>query len=65
MVTQAAWKEMVATNPIRAQHEYQWYFESRFPDAQLETIDVTPTKRTVAFASGPMKNARLTTLAYP
>ncbi len=65
MVKQPAWKEMVRTNPIRAEHEYRWYLESRFPGAKLRTLDVTPTKRTVAFASGPMDGARLTPLAYP
>ncbi|MGH7282126.1 MAG: hypothetical protein ACRELY_11420, partial [Polyangiaceae bacterium] len=65
MVARPEWKEMVATNPIRAEHEYRWYLESRFPGAKLETLDVTLTKRTVAFMSGPMSSARLTPLAYP
>ena len=65
MVARPEWKEMVATNPIRAEHEYRWYLESRFPGSQLETLDVTLTKRTVAFASGPMSDARLTPLDYP
>lgn len=65
MVARAEWKEMVATNPIRAEHEYRWYLESRFPGSKLETLDVTPTKRTVAFMSGPMSEAHLTPLAYP
>ena len=65
LVAQPAWKEMVATNPIRAEHEYRWYLESRFPGGKLETLDVTPTKRTVAFVSGPMSEARLTPLVYP
>lgn len=65
LVKQPAWKEMVRTNPIRAEHEYRWYLESRFPGAKLRTLDVTPTKRTVAFVSGPMHEARLTPLAYP
>ncbi len=65
MVAEPAWKEMVATNPIRAEHEYRWYLESRFPGARLETLDVTPTKRTVAFASGPMRAAQLTPLTFP
>lgn len=65
MVSEPAWKKMVATNPIRAEHEYRWYLESRFPGSKLETLDVTPTKRTVAFMSGPMSDARLAPLAYP
>ena len=65
MVARPEWKQMVATNPIRAEHEYRWYLESRFPGSKLETLDVTPTKRTVAFMSGPICDARLTPLAYP
>jgi ubiquinone/menaquinone biosynthesis C-methylase UbiE len=65
MVSKKEWKQMVATNPIRAEHEYRWYLESRFPGSQLMTLDVTRTKRTVAFAGGPMENARLTPLAFP
>jgi ubiquinone/menaquinone biosynthesis C-methylase UbiE len=65
MVSKKEWKQMVATNPIRAEHEYRWYLESRFPGARLETLDVTRTKRTVAFASTPMNEARLTPLAFP
>ncbi|MEO8876793.1 MAG: methyltransferase domain-containing protein, partial [Polyangiaceae bacterium] len=48
MVARPEWKQMVATNPIRAEHEYRWYLESRFPGSQLVTLDVTRTKRTVA-----------------
>lgn len=65
MVKKPEWRAMVATNPIRAEHEYRWYLESRFPGSHLETLDVTPTKRTVAFASGPMREARLTPLVFP
>jgi ubiquinone/menaquinone biosynthesis C-methylase UbiE len=65
MVSKKEWKQMVATNPIRAEHEYRWYLESRFPGAKLVTLDVTRTKRTVAFASTPMREARLTPLAFP
>ncbi|MEO7109262.1 MAG: methyltransferase domain-containing protein [Polyangiaceae bacterium] len=65
MVSKKEWKQMVATNPIRAEHEYRWYLESRFPGARLATLDVTRTKRTVAFASTPMSDARLTPLAFP
>jgi ubiquinone/menaquinone biosynthesis C-methylase UbiE len=65
MVSKKEWKQMVATNPIRAEHEYRWYLESRFPGAGLVTLDVTRTKRTVAFASTPMNEARLTPLAFP
>ena len=31
-----AWKTMLEYNPIRAEHEYRWYLESRFPGAAAE-----------------------------
>ncbi len=34
------WKMMLRYNPIRAQHEYQWYLESRFPGHKLEILNV-------------------------
>ena len=33
------WREMLRHNPIRAEHEYRWYFESRFPGARSQDID--------------------------
>ncbi len=45
---------MLRHNPIRAEHEYQWYFSSRFPGTRLETLTTTMSARVVAFDSGPL-----------
>ena len=31
LVEDPRWKKMLAYNPIRAEHEYAWYFQGRFP----------------------------------
>ena len=31
---------MLRYNPIRAQHEFVWYLESRFPGRHVETLNV-------------------------
>lgn len=60
------WKQMLATNPIRAEHEYRWFFESRFPGRRLEVLSVSRTKRIVALDSGPIQRALpLAPLSYP
>jgi SAM-dependent methyltransferase len=60
------WRQMLAHNPIRAEHEYRWFFESRFPERRLEVLSVSRTKRIVAFDSGPIERALpLSPLSYP
>ncbi|MCU1498353.1 MAG: methyltransferase [Acidimicrobiales bacterium] len=59
------WKAMVRHNPIRAEHEYRWYLESRFPGRALEVLTVTTTQRVVAFDSGPLDAGRTARLSYP
>lgn len=60
-----AWATMLEHNPIRAEHEYRWFFESRFPQQRLETLTVTRTQRLVAFDTGPIGHAPFPTLEYP
>lgn len=61
-----AWKTMVSHNPIRAEHEYRWFLESRFPGPRLETLTVGRTQRLVAFDSGPKSRSwRLTPMSFP
>ena len=38
LVEHPDWQEMLRHNPIRAEHEYRWCLESRFPGARLETL---------------------------
>jgi ubiquinone/menaquinone biosynthesis C-methylase UbiE/predicted metal-dependent enzyme (double-stranded beta helix superfamily) len=59
------WREMLRHNPIRAEHEYRWYFESRFPGAGLKTLTTSMAARVVAFDSGPLPKGRTAPLCYP
>lgn len=61
-----AWARMLDYNPIRAEHEYRWYLESRFPGRRLEVLTASRTARVVAFDSGPKDGTwRLTDMVYP
>ena len=59
------WKTMLKYNPIRAQHEYQWYLESRFPGRKLEILNVGRRQRLVAFDTGPLAPGAVAPLSYP
>jgi ubiquinone/menaquinone biosynthesis C-methylase UbiE len=59
------WQEMLRHNPIRAEHEYRWYLESRFPEARLETLTMAPRNRVVAFDSGPLVPSQHVAMSYP
>ena len=59
------WLEMLRHNPIRAEHEYRWYFNSRFPGAGLNTLTTSMSARVVAFDSGPLPKGRTAPLSYP
>lgn len=59
------WKTMLKYNPIRAQHEYQWYLESRFPGHKLQILNVGRRQRLVAFDTGPLAPGAVAALSYP
>lgn len=59
------WAVMLRENPIRAEHEYRFYLESRFPGRELETLTVTRTQRLVAFDSGPVYAKAAPPMSYP
>ena len=65
LVSHPAWKTMLRYNPIRAEHEYRWYLESRFPGAKLVTLNVGRTQRLVAFDTGPCDRGPIAPLTYP
>lgn len=65
LVNDPGWQQMLRYNPIRAQHEYVWYLESRFPGRRVETIDVGFHARTLAFDSGPLTPGTVAPLSYP
>lgn len=59
------WSSMLQFNPIRATHEYVWYFESRFPGRQVEVLNVGWNNRVLAFDSGPLLPGRVAPQTYP
>ncbi len=59
------WQTMLRYNPIRAEHEYRWFLESRFPAGTFEVLTVTTTQRVVAFDSGPLEKGVSEPLSYP
>lgn len=65
LTTHPDWQNMLKHNPIRAEHEYRWYFGSRFPTAELQTLTATGSARVLAFDSGPLPKGQTTPLSYP
>ncbi|WP_396917874.1 class I SAM-dependent methyltransferase [Mycolicibacterium sp.] len=65
LTTHPDWQEMRRYNPIRAEHEYRWYFASRFPGTRLDLLTATPSQRVVAFDSGPLAKGTTAPLTYP
>ncbi len=65
LTTHPDWLNMLRHNPIRAEHEYRWYFGSRFPTSELETLTATTSARVLAFDSGPLTKGQTAPLTYP
>ena len=65
LVTDPAWQELLRYNPIRAEHEYRWYLESRFPGRRVETLDIARQSRILAFDSGPVTQRWFPPQSYP
>jgi ubiquinone/menaquinone biosynthesis C-methylase UbiE len=65
LTTDPHWLQMLRHNPIRAEHEYQWYFASRFPGSRLRLLNTTLRQRVLAFDSGPLPKGQTTPLSYP
>lgn len=65
LTTHPDWLNMLRHNPIRAEHEYRWYFASRFPGTQMETLTTTTSRRVLAFDSGPLDKGQTAPLTYP
>jgi ubiquinone/menaquinone biosynthesis C-methylase UbiE len=60
-----AWRAMLEHNPIRAEHEYRWYLESRFPGRRVETLNIGRRARLVAFDSGALEPGVPAPMSYP
>jgi hypothetical protein len=65
MVTDRRWQTMLKYNPMRAEHEYTWYLESRFPGRRTEILNVGWSSRILAFRSGPLAVKSVARLQYP
>jgi ubiquinone/menaquinone biosynthesis C-methylase UbiE/predicted metal-dependent enzyme (double-stranded beta helix superfamily) len=65
LTTHPDWRDMLRHNPIRAEHEYRWYFASRFPGTRLDMLTTTLRQRVVAFDSGPLAKGHTAPLTYP
>lgn len=65
LIQDPRWQTMLKYNPIRAQHEYVWYLESRFPGRKVETLDVAYHARTLAFDSGSLMPGMIAPQTYP
>jgi len=65
LVRDRRWAAMLRHNPIRAEHEYRWYFESRFPGRRLQTLTVAYASRVVAFDTGPLPRGFTLPQSYP
>ena len=65
MVADERWQTMLRYNPIRAEHEYRWYLESRFPGRAVEVLSIAMSSRILAFDSGEFQDAVLSKMQYP
>lgn len=65
LVNDPGWKTMLRYNPIRAEHEYRWYLESRYPGHRIEVLNVGYTEKLLAFDSGPLEPGSVPALTYP
>lgn len=65
LVSDPAWARMLQYNPIRAEHEYVWYLQSRFPGRTVETINLARRSRILAFDSGPVTTDWFAPQSYP
>jgi SAM-dependent methyltransferase len=65
LVANPQWQTMLKYNPVRAEHEYRWYLESRFPGQSLETLNVGWTHKLLAFDSGPLQPGEVAPQSYP
>jgi len=65
MVSDPNWKMLLKHNPIRAEHEFKWYLESRFPGRKTEILNIGWHSRVIAFDSGALAPGTVEPLSYP
>ncbi|MCP4805267.1 MAG: methyltransferase domain-containing protein [Proteobacteria bacterium] len=65
LVADPAWAAMLQYNPIRAEHEYRWFFGSRFPAGEIDVLDVGRNSRVLGVDSGPIADSWFPPQSYP
>jgi ubiquinone/menaquinone biosynthesis C-methylase UbiE len=65
MVGDPRWKTMLKYNPIRSEHEFRWYLESRFPGRRVEVLNLGRNSRILAFDTGPLDPGWVPPQSYP
>ena len=65
LVRDPRWQTMLRYNPIRADHEFRWYLESRFPGHSPEPLTVAYDTRVLGFDSGPLEPGWIAPQSYP
>jgi SAM-dependent methyltransferase len=65
LVSDRAWGEMLRHNPIRAPHELEGFFRSRFPAAEVELLDVGRRTAVMAVDTGPVAVDWVPPQSYP
>ena len=49
MVEDPRWRHMLVHHPMRAQHEYRWYFPGRFAGVRVEVLNRAVRSEILAF----------------
>jgi ubiquinone/menaquinone biosynthesis C-methylase UbiE len=65
LVNDPRWHTMLRHNPIRSDHEFRWYLESRFPGRQVELLNLGWNTRILAFDTGPVDAGHVNPQTYP
>jgi SAM-dependent methyltransferase len=65
LVKHPSWSLMLKYNPIRSEHEFRWYLESRFPSQRVELLTLGWSTRVLAFDSGPLQPGFSAPESYP
>jgi len=65
LTSDPGWIEMLRYNPMRAEHEYRWFFESRFPGCAVDVLDIAMHSRVLGIDTGPIDETWFPPQSYP
>lgn len=65
MVSTPQWQQMLKYNPMRAEHEYKWFLQSRFPESKQSCINIGYHSRIITFNSGPVHFKSVQKTSFP